>query len=98
MLPAQTISYLTNGIVRDDRCVHIESQSWFMKQLASQGQCDRAFGRVPADGTLSAQYELIRENAWDLSQDEKSIVKDAQRRQEANGWDDVRPALSTTVR
>lgn len=46
----------------------------------------------------SAQYEILREDAWDLSADENVIIKEAVQRQKSGGWDDVRPALSTTVR
>lgn len=51
-----------------------------------------------SSGNSQAQFEILRENAWDLSQDESVITKEALRRQEVNGWDDARPALSTTVR
>lgn len=33
----QAIAYLTNGIVRDERCFYMEDQVMFMKLLGAQG-------------------------------------------------------------
>lgn len=80
----------------------MESESDFMKQISAQGTVEEfqlrdAFLELTRRH-LSAQFEILREDAWDLSQDENVITKEALRRQQINGWEDVRPALSTTVR
>ncbi|KAF8332610.1 uncharacterized protein EI90DRAFT_3122362 [Cantharellus anzutake] len=77
----QAIAYMTNGIVRDDRCFYMEDSETFLRQLAAQ-----------------AQFEIIRSDAWDLSATDETVIREAKGRQVARGWDDVRPALSTTVR
>lgn len=61
------------------------------------------FHFLPITGFLTefitkAQYEILREDAWDLSADENTIIKEAKLRHAAGGWDNVRPAISTTVR
>ncbi len=48
--------------------------------------------------SFTAQFEIIRSDAWDLSATDETVIREAKARQSARGWDDVRPALSTTVR
>ena len=92
---------MTNGIVRDDRCFYMEDGQTFMKLLAAQGlpKIQRIIHGFSINSRFfTAQFEIIRSDAWDLSATDETVIREAKGRQIARGWDDVRPALSTTVR
>ncbi|KAG1724346.1 hypothetical protein EDB19DRAFT_1858604 [Suillus lakei] len=73
------LTYLTNGLMRDERAFHINQPDWITKY-------NQQF-------LLEAMYR----QAWDSVGLE--IAKEgAQTRLKEKGWDDVRPALSVTVR
>ncbi|KAF9512181.1 hypothetical protein BS47DRAFT_1100683 [Hydnum rufescens UP504] len=58
-------------------------------------ESDQTFMRQLAS---QAQFEILRSEAWDLSATETVVIKEAALRQQQKGWDNVRPALSATVR
>jgi hypothetical protein len=80
--PPQAITFMTNGIVRDERCFYMDrSPGEFMKVFSNQ-----------------AQFEVMSRRAWDLSAEAETVIGDARMRQRSQGWSEVRPAIGTTIR
>jgi stress-induced-phosphoprotein 1 len=90
---------LTNGIMRDERVFHIDSNDWVSQynlQSAFSFVCVLRFG-VLDDGYFAVRFEATRVQAW-IDDGADKVKYEAQMRLRAKGWSDVRPALATTVR
>ncbi|KAG2346573.1 hypothetical protein BDR05DRAFT_959508 [Suillus weaverae] len=73
------LTYLTNGLMRDDRAFHISQLDWITKY------------------NQQVTFEATARQAWHANGLE-TIKEQAQKRLKEKGWNDVRPALSVTVR
>ncbi|KIK36702.1 hypothetical protein CY34DRAFT_55520, partial [Suillus luteus UH-Slu-Lm8-n1] len=77
-----SLAYLTNGLMRDERAFHIDQPDWIIKNHTDLG---------------SVTFEATARQAW--HSDGVEIIKEkAQKRLKERGWNDIRPALSVTVR
>ncbi|KAG2126940.1 hypothetical protein DEU56DRAFT_821582 [Suillus clintonianus] len=75
----QALTYLTNGLMRDERAFHIGQNDWITKY------------------NQQVTFEATARRAWH-SDGLETIKEQAQKRLKEKGWNDVRPALSVTVR
>ncbi|KAG2059298.1 hypothetical protein BDR06DRAFT_987265 [Suillus hirtellus] len=73
------LTYLTNGLMRDERAFHLDSSDWITKY------------------NNQVKFEATARQAWH-SDGVENIKQLAQKRLKEKGWNDVRPALSVTVR
>lgn len=83
--------------MRDDRVFHISQSDW-LERYNKQGPVFRSPYFFHLELIVSqVMLELTKVKAWDKSGPEE-VIEQAQVRLRENGWDDVRPALATTIR
>ena len=94
----QGLSALTNGILRDERVFNMTDAN-FLSKYNDQGMSHILLRMLYS--TLSITSTVIMEatqyKAWTEAGPDV-IIAEAQERLCQNGWGDVRPALSTTIR
>ncbi|KAG1883857.1 hypothetical protein F4604DRAFT_1952768 [Suillus subluteus] len=80
------LTYMTNGLMRDERAFYFNQPDWITK-YNKQGNLI----------LVLLTFEATARRAWH-SNGPEAIKELAQKRLKEKGWNDVRPALSVTVR
>ena len=93
----QGLAALTNGILRDDRVFHMTDAN-FLSKYNDQGMSLIRL-RVLYNTLIASVVimEATQRKAWTEAGPDV-IIAEAQERLRQNGWEDVRPALSTSIR
>ena len=83
--------------MRDSRAFHIDDPrfiEWYNKQGKGYIYC---WTYREVDSLILVIFEAQQSNAW-VEGDPELIIREAKVRLQKKGWDDLRPALATTIR
>ena len=89
---------LTNGILRDKRVFHIDDQQWISmyNDQGLESACRHLFALYLYYVSLVV-FEAQKFKAWTEGGPDL-VIEETQKRLREQGWNAVRPALSTTIR
>lgn len=87
--------------MRDERVFVLQGQEFIdsynkMSELIASLFCFCRYHLIHRYAAL-VQFEFMSVSAWQEA-DAERVIREVQQRQRTKGWDDVRPALSTTIR
>ena len=83
--------------MRDSRAFHIDDPrfiEWYNKQAKGYIYC---WTYREVDSLILVIFEAQQSNAW-VEGDPELIIREAKVRLQKKGWDELRPALATTIR
>jgi hypothetical protein len=81
--------------MRDSRVFHIDDPDWIKKY--SDQSMNRIFVSCLLTTVLLVKFEATKNHAWVEGGPEK-VMLEAPKRLREKGWNEVRPALATTIR
>jgi len=87
---------LSNGVMRDIRVFHINVPNW-IEMYNKQGDFVPALRCEIALTEIKVEFEATATQAWNVEGLE-TIKESSQKRLKEKGWNNLRPALSVTVR